>query len=177
VTATVKGEVEAIMQLSMEVTEMLRAKQLKALAVMDSEPLDVEGYGAIPPITNWLPDFPSVGNRFGFFLPKDIPADAKEAITGAFKTAAASDAIKKFAVDRGSKVVTLYGEEAEKGQGLQGLLAPLRIRGHQELPGQVRDRKTVISSAPQEGGFAPPSFFTSFPAEVCPWKRKISRPA
>jgi len=93
---------------------MLRAKQLKALAVMDSEPLDVEGYGAIPPITNWLPDFPSVGNRFGFFLPKDIPADAMETITEAFKTAAASDAIKKFAVDRGSKVVTLYGEEAEK---------------------------------------------------------------
>ena len=114
VTATVKGEVEAIMQLSMEVTEMLRAKQLKALAVMDGEPLDVEGYGAIPPITKWLPDFPSVGNRFGFFLPKDIPADAKEAITAAFKTAAASDAIKKFAADRGSKVVTLYGEEAEK---------------------------------------------------------------
>ena len=114
VTATVKGEVEAIMQLSMEVTEMLRAKQLRALAVMDVEPLEVEGYGSIPPIVNWLPDFPSVGNRFGFFLPKDIPADAKATITEAFKKAAASDAIKKFAADRGSKVVTLYGEDAEK---------------------------------------------------------------
>lgn len=114
VTATVKGEVDCIMQLSMEVTEMLRAKQLKALAVMDNEPLEVEGYGAIPPITDWVEGFPSVGNRFGFFLPKDLPDDAMNAITEAFKTAAGSDAIRKFAVDRGSKVTTLFGEEADK---------------------------------------------------------------
>lgn len=112
VTATVKGEVDCIMQLSMEVTEMLRAKQLKALAVMDKEVLEVEGYGAIPAITDWLPDFPSVGNTFGFFIPKDIPAEATEAITKAFNEAAASDAVKKFAVERGSKAVAIYGEEA-----------------------------------------------------------------
>ena len=114
VTATVRGEVETIMQLSMEVTEMLRAKQLRALAVMDSEPLEVEGYGSIPPITQWVPKFPSVGNRFGFFIPKDIPAEALEAITKAFTTAVNSPAIKKFAADRGSKVVSIFGADAEK---------------------------------------------------------------
>lgn len=105
VTATVKGEVDAIMQLSMEVAEMLRAKQLVALAVMDTVPLTVEGYGDIPPITNWVKDFPVTGNRFGLFIPAGIPADAMSAISNAFEKAAQSDAIKKFATEKGSKAI------------------------------------------------------------------------
>ena len=114
VTATVSGEVDAVMQLSMEVVEMLRAKQLRALAVMDNVPLEVDGVGQIPPITNWIPEFPSVGSYFGLFLPKDIPSDANESITNAFKIATSSPAVKKFAADKGSKAVCIYGTEAEK---------------------------------------------------------------
>ncbi|MGB4338042.1 MAG: tripartite tricarboxylate transporter substrate binding protein [Bacillota bacterium] len=113
VTATVSGEVDCVMQLSMEVVEMLRAKQLKALAVMDNKPLEVEGVGAIPPITNWIADFPSVGSYFGLFLPKDIPADALAAITAAFEVACNSDTVKNFATEKGSVAVCIYGEEAE----------------------------------------------------------------
>ncbi|MCR4426520.1 MAG: tripartite tricarboxylate transporter substrate binding protein [Firmicutes bacterium] len=114
VTATVRGECDVVMQLSMEVTEMLRAKTLRAIAVMDSEPLEVEGYGVIPPITNWIPNHPTSGSYFGLFLPKNIPADALEAITDAFKVAASSQTMQKFARDRGSKAVCIYGAEAEK---------------------------------------------------------------
>lgn len=114
VTATVRGEVDLVPQLSMEVTEMLRAKQLRALAVFDDEPLEVEGYGAIPPITTWLPGFPSVGMYFGLFIPKDIPEAAMKRITEAFIVASKSESTKKFVLDRGSKPVTIYGEEADK---------------------------------------------------------------
>lgn len=114
ITAVVKGECDAVMQLSMEVTEMLRAKQLKALAVMDKEPLVVDGYGTIPAITDWIKDFPSAGNGFGLFIPRDIPADAMAAITDAFVKASTSEAIAKFAADRGSKAVSFYGAEMDK---------------------------------------------------------------
>ncbi len=112
VTATVRGEVDMVPQLSMEVTEMLRARQLKALAVIDSEPLVVEGYGEIPPITRWLPGFPSVGMYFGLFLPNDIPAAATQRITDAFIVASRAESTRKFIAQRGSKAVTIYGEEA-----------------------------------------------------------------
>lgn len=114
VTAAVSGEVNVVMQLSMEVVEMLRAKQLRALAVMDKVPLEIEGVGSIPPVTNWIPKHPSVGSYFGLFLPGDIPADANAAITEAFKTATSSAAVKKFASEKGSKAVCIYGEEAKK---------------------------------------------------------------
>jgi len=114
VTATVKGEVDAVMQLSMEVTEMLRAKQLKALAVMSREPLTVEGYGVIPSITKWLPNFPDVGSNFGLFIPKDIPRDVLTKINKAFAYACRSAVLKKFAGERGCKVVGIYGEKADQ---------------------------------------------------------------
>ena len=114
VTATVSGEVEVVMQLSMEVVEMLRAKQLRALAVMDKTPLEVQGYGTIPAITDWIPNFPTVGSYFGLFAPKDIPADANEGIIEAFKTACNTAAVKDFAISKGAKPVCIYGAEADK---------------------------------------------------------------
>ena len=114
VTGTVKGEVDMVMQLSMEVTEMLRAKQLKAIAVIDPSPLFVEGYGEIPSINKWIPDFPPVGNNFGLFIPRDIPKEAIDRINKAFVTACKSATLKKFATERGSKIVALYGKKADK---------------------------------------------------------------
>lgn len=114
VTATVSGEVEVVMQLSMEVVEMLRAKQLRALAVMDKEPLEVQGYGTIPAITAWLPNLPTVGSYFGLFAPKDIPAEANEGIIEAFKVACNTQTVKDFAISKGAKPVCIYGAEADK---------------------------------------------------------------
>jgi len=114
VTATVSGEVEVVMQLSMEVVEMLRAKQLRALAVMDKEPLEVQGYGTVPAITTWIPNLPTVGSYFGLFAPKDIPADANEGIIEAFKVACNTQAVKDFAISKGAKPVCIYGAEADK---------------------------------------------------------------
>jgi hypothetical protein len=45
VVATVKGETEVVMQLSMEVADMLRAKKLRALANMSTQSLMIDGYG------------------------------------------------------------------------------------------------------------------------------------
>lgn len=114
VTAVVKGEVDMTTQLASEVTEMLRAKQMKAIVAMTKDPLTVDGYGTVPSITKYIKDFPVVGNRFGLFIPKDVPADVKAQITKAFIVAAKSAAIKKFAAERGCQAIALYGTEADK---------------------------------------------------------------
>ncbi len=114
VVATVAGETEVVMQLSMEVADMLRAKKLRAIAVMNNKPLTITGVDPIPAITDFAEDFPIVGFNFGLFIPKDIPDDAKEAIGKAFDAAAKSEAIKKLADSKGSVAVSIRGAEADK---------------------------------------------------------------
>jgi len=100
VVATVSGETEVVMQLSMEVADMLRAGKLRAIAVMDNKPLNISGVAEIPAITSFMPGFPSVGFNFGLFIPKAIPADAAKAISEAFLKAAQTDQVKEFAGKR-----------------------------------------------------------------------------
>jgi tripartite-type tricarboxylate transporter receptor subunit TctC len=114
VVATVAGETEVVMQLSMEVADMLRAKKLRAIAVMNNKPLTITGVDPIPAITDFVPEFPSVGFNFGLFIPKDIPDDARETIGKAFDIASKTDAIKKLAESKGSVAVSIRGEEADK---------------------------------------------------------------
>lgn len=113
VVATVSGETEVVMQLSMEVADMLRAGKLRAIAAMDSKPLKISGVDEIPAITDFAAGFPSVGFNFGLYIPKDIPADAAEAIGKAFDEAAKSQAVADLAESRGSVAVSIRGEEAD----------------------------------------------------------------
>lgn len=113
VVATVAGETEVVMQLSMEVADMLRAGKLRAIAAMDNQPLNITDVEEIPPITDFSPGFPSVGFNFGLFIPEDIPADAKEAIGMAFDQAADTDAVRDLAESRGSVAVSIRGDEAD----------------------------------------------------------------
>lgn len=114
VVATVSGETEVVMQLSMEVADMLRAGKLRAIAVMDNKPLKISGVDEIPAITASVPGFPSVGFNFGLFIPRSIPDDAAKAIGAAFEQAAQTDQVKEFAQLKGSLPVAIQGEAADK---------------------------------------------------------------
>ena len=73
VIATVAGEAEVTTQLAVEEADMLRGGKLRALAVLSDQPLQLEGYGEIPPITNWVKKFKSAPNYFGIWVPADAP--------------------------------------------------------------------------------------------------------
>lgn len=113
VVATVAGETEVVMQLSMEVADMLRAGKLRAIAVMDDKPLNISGVDPIPAVTDFVENYPSVGFYFGLFIPEDIPEDAQETISKAFEAAAQSEAIKKLAESKGAVAVSVHGDEAD----------------------------------------------------------------
>lgn len=100
VVATVAGESNVVMQLSMEEADMIRAKKLKPLANTSDRPLQISGYGEVPPITKFFPNFPSVGSYFGLMVPQGMPADIVAAITKAFEAAARAETLKKFADEK-----------------------------------------------------------------------------
>jgi tripartite-type tricarboxylate transporter receptor subunit TctC len=142
--ATVAGETEVVMQLSMEVADMLRAGQLRAIAVLDSKPLKISGVNEIPPVTRFVPTMPSVGFHFGLFIPIAVPGNAAKAISDAFAIASQSEAIKKLAEQRGSVAASIQGLEAdvvkEKAATMFGWLM---YEAAPDLEGQIRVTKKL----------------------------------
>ncbi len=113
VVATVQGETDVVMQLSLEVADMLRAKKLKALAVMSKDPLVISGYGEIPSVMKFIPNHQPLGYLFGLQIPRDIPAPVKATIDAAFDKAVQSDSIKRLADEKACKAVNIRGKAAD----------------------------------------------------------------
>jgi tripartite-type tricarboxylate transporter receptor subunit TctC len=114
VVATVAGESNVVMQLSMEQADMIRAKKLKPLANLSNRPLNISGYGEIPPITKWYPRFPLTGSHFGIMIPKGVPQEVVTAVSKAFDVAAKSEALKNFAEQKSVFLVDIKEDEAMK---------------------------------------------------------------
>ncbi len=112
VVAAVAGEVEAVMQLSMEAAEMLRAKRLRALAVTSSTPLELDGYGVIPAVTTAIPNFPETGSYFGIMVPRDMPPAVVAAIDEAFQQGGDTFTLRSFAKHVGVAHVVISGRRA-----------------------------------------------------------------
>jgi tripartite-type tricarboxylate transporter receptor subunit TctC len=114
VVATISGESNVVMQLSMEQADMIRAGKLKPLANMSDRPLNISGFGEVPPITKFYPKFPSIGSHFGLMIAKGAPPEVIAAVSKAFDVAAKSEALAKFADQKAVFLVNLKGAEADK---------------------------------------------------------------
>lgn len=116
VIATVSGETQITTQLAVEQAEMLRAGKLKALAVLNDEPLTIEGVDQpVPPITNWLKDFQAAPNYFGLFIPDGVPQEVIDTMDKVWKEKIVnSEALQKYAKERGAVFASYYGDDAQK---------------------------------------------------------------
>jgi tripartite-type tricarboxylate transporter receptor subunit TctC len=114
VVATISGESNVVMQLSMEQADMIRAGKLKPLANMSNRPLNISGFGEVPPITKYYPNFPSIGSHFGIMLAKGVPPEVVTAVSKAFDVASKSEALAKFADQKAVFLVNLKEAEADK---------------------------------------------------------------
>ncbi len=115
VIAVVAGEAEVVTQLSSEETDMLKAGKLRALAVLDNNPLNIQGYGTVPPITNWIPEFQGAPIYFGIFIPKGVPSDMVQTLGNLWDSVIMkSEKLKKYAAGRGAVFAPSWGEEAQK---------------------------------------------------------------
>ncbi|MFT3819036.1 MAG: tripartite tricarboxylate transporter substrate binding protein [Rubrivivax sp.] len=115
VVATVAGETEATTQLAVEQADMLRGKRLRALATVSDKPLEIEGYGSIPPLSDSVPGFTAPPNYFGIFIPKGVPDEVVQTVQKIWaETIPKSEALKKYALSRGALFNPLAGDAAQK---------------------------------------------------------------
>lgn len=115
VNATVSGETEATPQLATEQAAMIRGGKLRPLAVLASEPLELDEFGTIPPITDWLPDLHYAPNYFGIWVRSDVPDEVVETMEKVWEEhIQESEALRRYAVKQGAFFTPLYGEEAKE---------------------------------------------------------------
>ncbi|NWG23354.1 MAG: tripartite tricarboxylate transporter substrate binding protein [Pseudorhodoplanes sp.] len=114
VVATVAGETELTTQLAVEQASMIRGKRLKPLAVLSDKPLELEGYGTIPPVTASVAGFKPDANYFGIFVHNDVPAPVKQTLDMIWKDVIAnSEAMKKYAAANGAQFAPVAGDDAK----------------------------------------------------------------
>lgn len=113
VIAAASGEVVATTQLAVEQTEMIRAGRLRALAVLSDSPLEVEGIDPVPPITDFIADFPVAADFFGVFIPVGAPAEVYETVDQVWQDHMMnSEDLQSYATDRGAVFAPSFGQEA-----------------------------------------------------------------
>lgn len=116
VIATVSGETQVTTQLAVEQAEMLRAGKLKPLAVLNDEPLAIDGVEQpIPPVTNWLTKFQAAPNYFGLFIPAGVPQEVTDTMDKVWQEKISqSEALQKYAKERGAVFAPYFGEDAQQ---------------------------------------------------------------
>jgi tripartite-type tricarboxylate transporter receptor subunit TctC len=114
VIAAVSGETPVVSQLLVEMSEMIKAKRLRPLAVLAPTPVTLEGYGEIPSMNKWLPKMPEPVNYFGIWVPKDAPAEVVKTMDMVWDTKIKnSEALKKYAAQRSALFTPIHGQEAQ----------------------------------------------------------------
>ncbi len=115
VVATVAGEAEATTQLASEQAEMVRAKRLRPLAVLADQPLEIEGYGTVPPITEFVDQpLPILSTAFGIFIPKEgTPPEVIETFDKIWaEKIPGADRLKNYALEKGALFTPAAGDAA-----------------------------------------------------------------
>jgi tripartite-type tricarboxylate transporter receptor subunit TctC len=109
----VSGETDLTTQLAVEQADFIRGKRIRPLAAVSDKPLELEGFGTIPPITQFVPGIKVPTNYFGIFIPKGVPAEVVATVQAIWaKEIANSEALKKYATSRGALFAPVAGDAA-----------------------------------------------------------------
>lgn len=113
VVATVSGETDLTTQLAVEQAEMIRGKRIRPLATVSDQPLEIEGFGTIEPISKTIPGFKAAANYFGIFIPKGVPAEVVSTMQKIWsENIAKNAAIKAYATNKGALFAPVAGDAA-----------------------------------------------------------------
>lgn len=115
--AALSGEVDIVLTGLGEQAEFLRGGRLRPLATIQTEPIELDGVGTIPPITEVVPEIASLlplRQFVGFALPADTPPETLERIEAAFQQAMQSDEIATFGRQTYSDLLGLSGDAAQE---------------------------------------------------------------
>ena len=113
-TAMLGGEVDFMPTGISAAAEQVKAGNMRALAVVNTEPVDTLPEApaitdAIPEMANFLP----WGPFYGVFVREDTSDDIVETLTAAFTTAAKNETFTTLMANRGNIVMNMSGDEAK----------------------------------------------------------------
>jgi tripartite-type tricarboxylate transporter receptor subunit TctC len=109
------GETQLTTQLAAEQIEMIKAKRIRPLAVVGDRALEIEGFGRVPPLSDFLPGFKEPINYFGIFVPKSAPAEVGQTLDKIWNAEMMkNEALRKYAQARGAIFAPASGEDAQK---------------------------------------------------------------
>lgn len=147
IVSTAGGETQFTAQNATEQIDMIRAGRLRPLAVVAEMSIELEGFGTIPTITDWLPDLALAPNYFGIFIPADAPQEVLDTMDQVWANkVASSDVLKAFAAERGSIFHPTHGEQA------QGAAMPfLSINAWQQFDGGSAPNEPSEFGIPRPG--------------------------
>ena len=116
--AVAKKEVDFSTTDLSEALTVINAKMVRPLFVYDDKPFSLEGFGVIPPITEFVPqikDRLAAGKGFrALGYARGIPEDRIKKLIEAFKVAMASEAVKNFGKKNLLPLNGISGAEADK---------------------------------------------------------------
>jgi tripartite-type tricarboxylate transporter receptor subunit TctC len=116
--AVAKKEVDFSTSDLSEALTVINAKMVRPLMVYDDKPYTLEGFGVIPPITEFIPqikDRLAAGKGFrALGYARGIPEDRIKKLIDAFRLAMASDAVKNFGAKNLLPLNGASGTEADK---------------------------------------------------------------
>lgn len=116
VVATVAGEALVTTQLASEQSQMVRAKRLRPLAVLADTPLEIEGFGTIPSIKDFVQaKLPVLATSFGIFVPRQgTPPEVIAAFDKIWATTIPqSKALRQYALSQGALFTPASGKAAQ----------------------------------------------------------------
>lgn len=117
VVATVAGEAEATTQLASEQAEMVRAGRLRPLAVLADQPLEIEGFGEVPPVTQFVDEkLPILSTAFGIFIPKEgTPPEVIETFNQIWaEVIPNAEPLRTYALEKGALFTPASGDAARE---------------------------------------------------------------
>ncbi len=124
--AAMSGEVQLVVTSVAEQAELIRAGELRPLAVLVPDAFTISGetipsaFDTIPELADVLP----IQQAIGFTVRADAPQGVKDKLGEAFAAAMQSDAVQTFGEERYYVLSGAYGDEAlEIMQGLQSSLS------------------------------------------------------
>lgn len=113
--AVLAGEVDLVHTALAEQVNYIRGGQLRPLGMVETEPVELDGVGLIPAVTDWLPELEEhlpLPQWLGFMVPAETPEETVAALTRAYHRALESEAVRQFLENTGNRLYGLSGPEA-----------------------------------------------------------------
>jgi tripartite-type tricarboxylate transporter receptor subunit TctC len=114
--ATLSGDGDAVISSLAEQAEYIKGGKFRPLAMVESQPLELAGFGTIPAVGTKYPDIAKMPARqwLGFAVPADAPKEVTDKLDAAFQKAMKSEEITSAAARINLTLFGAFGDEAQK---------------------------------------------------------------